>query len=271
MSQPIAIIATKSVRGFRMSIKAYGLSVVLFLHSVAFAEDLQVMLAFVEGDVRVDKSRGRDGDFVKLGAQIITAAKSRCSLLVGRSTVVRIAENTTLVLSEKEIKNRTQENASLNLKKGQVRALVGKDSSIRKSLNIKSRSSVMGVRGTDVYVSAPESPEEPVLFATLEGAAEVRLGGESEPVVELKENESISMSTDESPAETREIPDEVKAEISEALSGPIEVDTSASEIVDDLNEAKDEFEETASTKTEEAAGQDARDEPVQVLITVNFN
>jgi hypothetical protein len=94
-------------------------------------------------------------------------------LLIGETTVVHIGNNAQIQV-QKYLKERGEnEDIELSLKVGDVKALIGSTPNREKNFRVRSRSHIMGVRGTEIFISAPPSLDTPVTFLTLEGRAEI--------------------------------------------------------------------------------------------------
>jgi hypothetical protein len=115
---------------------------------------------------------------VEIG-QVVETRDGKCTLLLGKGSVVYLAENSRLEITQHLVDTAAQEDTRLNLPYGKVRALV-RSGGPPKTFKIRSRAAVMGVRGTQIYMDTPKDPALPQSFATFDGVAYVELGGAKE-------------------------------------------------------------------------------------------
>jgi hypothetical protein len=164
-------------------------------------------LGMIEGEVTLDSVPVKNGGSVHEGAVIEVEDGGRATLLLGKGSVFHLAGGTKFVVrqygvmlqdsapgvppattkkSDSTKEQGTAETADLDLKFGKTRALILNQGG-RRIINIRSRAATMGVRGTEILLSAPKNPSEPVTFVTLEGLAELKREGQAEPIL-LEQN-----------------------------------------------------------------------------------
>ncbi len=134
-------------------------------------------LAAVRGHVTVDRAPARNGTPV-FATSVVESGHGKATVLLGSSFVLHLGENSRL-----EIKNfvgggpggkADRDSADVTLGDGKMRALVRKAPEGQKRFTIRSKAAVMGVRGTEVYVSASGSSP---FFLTVSGLADLSLPG----------------------------------------------------------------------------------------------
>jgi len=182
-------------------------SLLVLVPQLASAQSIGV-LAFVKGDVKIDNASAKDGDSVKRNSSIVVA-KGSCSLLIGEDTIVHLDSNSTLNVN-KYMSGEGSENIDLDLEFGRVKALIGKKRAREKRFKIKTRSSVMGVRGTQIYIDSPKDLSSPATFLTAEGTATLDLGGfkdapEKTEKHELSQNQTVDEGKKPEKIETRHV------------------------------------------------------------------
>jgi hypothetical protein len=148
-------------------------------------------LGQVEGDVLVDSRAVKKNASVREGS-VIEVRDGKATLLLGKGSVFHLAQNTKMVVNQFGVKGDTKEEAGeLDLRFGRTRALILNQGNEKKDLKIKARAATMGVRGTEIYIDAPQNTSEPVQFFTLEGKAEVRAFAQA-PVVPVNQNQGVA-------------------------------------------------------------------------------
>ncbi len=131
------------------------------------------VLSGVQGDVMVDNQKAKNGTAL-LATSVVRTTKGKCTLLIGEETVVHLDKETTISVENYAKESPQKEALNLDLKFGRLRALVANHKGAEKKFNIKTRTAVMGIRGTQVYVDVPKDPAIQPTFMTLEGVAVVQ-------------------------------------------------------------------------------------------------
>ncbi len=146
------------------------------LGPVSFPRTIQLALAMgvknypqgiqmLEGDVRVNGRPAKMGDPVNLGDSIMTGIDGKAIVVMNRS-VYLLRENTRLTLSAEPDKSAKEKIVSkLMLFSGRVLSVFG-----RGKRRLETRTAVMGVRGTAVYM---ESDPIKSYICTCYGSAEI--------------------------------------------------------------------------------------------------
>jgi hypothetical protein len=173
-------------------------------------------LGMIEGDVTMDSVPARNGGSVHEGAVIEVEEGGRATLLLGKGSVFHLAGGTKFVVKQYAVTvqneaKETNEAAELDLKFGKTRALILNQGG-RRTIRIRSRAATMGVRGTEILVNAPKNQAEPATFVTLEGLAELRTEGRSEPIL-LEQSRGYSSRGEGVPMAPKEV-GEVRNQIS---------------------------------------------------------
>ncbi len=158
----------------------------LGLPVTAFAEEPRAFVGSIHGRVQVDGQPVTAAVALREGARIVTGRDSGCVVLVGNSSAVQIGPESSFVMTRA---GNGQLAVTVDLVSGKARALVrtppATETAVPRTTKfyLRSRSAVMGVRGTEVYAEATGAPSQPAFFATLSGEAELRVG--SAPPVAL--------------------------------------------------------------------------------------
>ncbi len=152
-------------------------------------------LTDLEGEVSIDGQLAVEDAVLKVGSWVETLQGS-CTLLLGKETVMRLGEKSRLRITDYLLTDAAKnEKAAVNLDFGRMRALLKTKGSVQKSFNVRSRSAVMGIRGTHIIVDSPQDLSKPQNFMTVEGVAELSLatpkGSAPAEKILLKENESV--------------------------------------------------------------------------------
>jgi len=125
--------------------------------SQAFAADAGFVgrLANVQGTVRVDGELAKEGAYLKKGV-LVTTENGKATVLLGNETVMHLDRNSKLRVSDYETAKRG-ESGNIDLQEGGTRTLVRNlgNNVVRKNFFIRTKSAVMGVRGTEVMVTSP--------------------------------------------------------------------------------------------------------------------
>jgi hypothetical protein len=199
------------------------LSLLVLNSTVVFADSERRVgkLAYLEGTVLLDSHPATNNANVREGSTI-EVKEGKATLLLGKGTVFHLAANTTMVVNEFGVKpvaagKVAEETGTLDLKFGRTRALILNEGNEKKDVKIKARAATMGVRGTEIFISAPQDQSKPVQFFTLEGKAEVKAFDQGTPVV-LTQNQGIATHSGATPnSGTTSAPtmtvEEVKTEI----------------------------------------------------------
>lgn len=143
---------------------------------VVLAADIQVIA--VVGTATVDGKKIRSGDAIKVNEIIETAKDSGVKIRLGDRTVIDIAANS--VFRVESVRGGNKEETVTKLEKGGAKAAVPSNSAVKasviKSLQqkpkfyMKTKWSVIAVRGTRFYVLSPENEEEPAGVGVRQGA-----------------------------------------------------------------------------------------------------
>ena len=155
-----------------------------------------VLLAKVKGEVLVEGKPARPGQGVQPTSVVITK-KGSCTILMGKNSVVNLGEESELKIT-KFFEDQSSEDAEVDLKYGQTRALVRPTDGNQRRFKVRTKSATMGVRGTHIFVNAPKDESSPATFATLEGKASLQLpvvsssgAPQGTQTVEISENQSF--------------------------------------------------------------------------------
>ncbi|MBN20402.1 MAG: hypothetical protein CL678_03865 [Bdellovibrionaceae bacterium] len=128
-------------------------------------------VASVQGEAFIGKKKmfvGQKllkGDVVKIGA-------GKATLIFGRDAVIHLDAESELQVNE-YLNEGKQIKADFKLKYGKIRSLVKSKGVKQKKFRFRTRSAVMGVRGTHIYIDSPKDPEKPLNFLTVSGEADV--------------------------------------------------------------------------------------------------
>ncbi len=175
--------------------KSLILILVALVSMSAFAEPGKVVgqMGLVEGEVLVDSKLVQKSASVREGS-VIEVKKGHATLILGKGSVFQLAQDSKMVVSAYGVKDSGQkEDAELDLKFGRTRALILNQGNEKKDIKIKARAATMGVRGTEIYVSAPADTAKPIQFFTLEGKAEVTAHSGAAPVP-VNQNQGVTTS-----------------------------------------------------------------------------
>lgn len=139
-------------------------------------------LTAIQGEVELNGKPAVEAAHVQVGS-VIRTGKGKCTLLLGKESVIHIDADSELKVTETLAASPATgaERSTLDLSFGRTRALI-RNTGGKKDFKIRSRSVVMGVRGTQIFVDSPKDPALPQTFATLEGLAEVRVGAQVNPI-----------------------------------------------------------------------------------------
>ncbi|MCM0605415.1 MAG: FecR domain-containing protein [Xanthomonadaceae bacterium] len=148
---------------------------IILISGEASAADSGIVgqLANVQGIVKVDDVLAKDGIYLKKGS-VITTEEGRASVMLGQETVMHLDRNAILKVDDYAA-GKKGESGNLNLQQGNTRTLLKNlgNGVVRKSLFIRTKAAVMGVRGTEVYVSAPI--DKPPTFSVVRGEAFIQM------------------------------------------------------------------------------------------------
>jgi hypothetical protein len=154
------------------------------------------VVAQVFGGVTLDKKTAKAGDSLHVGSVIETSG-GRATLLIGGESVVHVADDSRLEITQHLVDTGGHENSFLDLKYGATRALVRSGTERKKTFHIRARAATMGVRGTQIYIESPKDPAAPQQFMTIEGLADVSVGAaasnqaQAPKIVALKSHQSL--------------------------------------------------------------------------------
>ncbi len=129
------------------------------LSGLQIPKNNQGLVTFLSGDVEILNNGDWDtlyiGDFVEVGTTVKVYENSFCELQFGETAVVKIQESTELVMDSVLFES-GQTNITLNIITGsllcKVEKLIGNE-----QFNVKTNSSVCGVRGTEFMVKEDKS------------------------------------------------------------------------------------------------------------------
>jgi hypothetical protein len=109
-------------------------------------------IAYLEGEVTVDRVPARIGQPVPSGAVVQTGPASVCEITWGNRNIIQIQENTRAVLGTARV------TPGIDLQRGSVAAVLNKLAMIsgRDSFRIRTPSAVAGVRGTTFFVKVED-------------------------------------------------------------------------------------------------------------------
>ncbi len=178
--------------------KVFSFVLVLVCASIAHAEEVGLVTQ-PRGIVRVDGKLIKDTVPLSAGS-IVETGEGKCTLLLGKETVVHLDRGTRFEVKEYLAKKGDKDaKAAFDLKYGRVRALIKSTGKEKKEFQFRTKAAVMGVRGTHVVLDVPRAAGVPERFVTLEGVAEVSFisvgakPGEEKasPPVQVRENQSL--------------------------------------------------------------------------------
>ena len=181
-------------------------------------------LTDLEGEVLVNGSPANENTTLSVGT-VVETRQGKCTLLLGKETVMRLGEESKLKITEYLLKDsEKKETSSVDLNFGRLRALLKTKTPTKKSFNVRSRAAVIGVRGTHIVVDSPRDLSRPQRFVTVEGVADLSIASLKPSIparaIALKENESFVMSEGADPAKAQIVPLSVGAvrEITEQVA-----------------------------------------------------
>lgn len=134
----------------------------------------------VQGTVMVDGKPSNSGAQL-FESSVVETKRGRCSLLIGSESVIQMGTDSKISVAEYAKKSKTEEKVALNLEYGRMRALVATKPDKKKQFDIKTRTAVMGIRGTHVVIESPKEISLPPTFLTVEGNAELRVVAQNKP------------------------------------------------------------------------------------------
>lgn len=194
----------------------------------------------IVGKVLINGSPVQSNTPLKIGDQIETL-DGRVTLLLGKESVVHLGPQSKMKVTQSVLDPKVnQETTTLDLSRGNVRALIKNNSVIKKDFKIRTQTATMGVRGTHFLV---KNDGKTTKTSTIEGevavsqAATVNNGGTSSSAVktELVRANSQVTSNANSLSESREIPTaELKKEADEVRT-PQAVPKNSQEFSDQRN------------------------------------
>ncbi len=152
---------------------------IMALQGLAVADGKIGNLAAVQGVVLLDGVPGKNGMPLTDKSNIKTKAGT-CTLLFGTDVIVHLDKNSNFsVEGYKAQAGKTE--MGMKLRFGRLRALAANRKDTDKDIKIKTRTAVMGIRGTHIYIDSPRNPKMPENFLTIEGVAEVQLNNQPAP------------------------------------------------------------------------------------------
>lgn len=165
----------------------------LLSHSAQAAEAIGKIvgqLGMVTGDVTLDSKAVSTNAPVREGS-IVEVKKGKATLLLGTGSVFHLAANSKMIVKQFGMRtDSNKEGGDLELEFGRTRGLILNKGSETKDVKIITRTAVMGVRGTEIFVDAPTDLSKPVQFFTLEGSAVVN--APKIKLVDVKQNQGVA-------------------------------------------------------------------------------
>lgn len=158
----------------------------LFFSGLALAADPAGKLAFVRGEVFVDGKVAHEGAPVAVG-QVISTRLGKCAVLLSKEHVIHLDAESELKVTRALLNDETE----LDLNYGRTRMLIKNQAGKRRVFNVRTRSAVMGVRGTHILLESPRDADLPQKFLTVEGVAEVTMQTPAAPRVTLRQGETV--------------------------------------------------------------------------------
>jgi len=134
-------------------------------------------VAFVDGEVYVNKRKAKEGMMLKQGSSVVTK-EGKTTLIFGDESVVHLDAHTRFDVTKYVHRKGAPDEAVLDLRWGRTRALVKKLKKRRKNFRFRTRSATMGVRGTHIIIESPKDRSAPISFVTVEGEAELTFKGQ---------------------------------------------------------------------------------------------
>ncbi len=126
------------------------LGLLFFCGSVFAAPSPAARVVSVNGTATVNEHALKPGDTVLSGEEIHTRERSGVKLLLSDRSIIDIGPSTTFKVSEVRVAPSGERNVDLSLDTGSVRASVTKKLDKKSKFFIRTKSSVMAVRGTEV-------------------------------------------------------------------------------------------------------------------------
>jgi len=180
----------------------------------------EMVLTAVTGEVMVNGRQVASGKKVRPG-HVITTNVGKATLLMGKDSVVHIGSKTKFVVENYEA-NASNEVASVSMPYGKTRALIRKRLGKNRKFKIRTRSAVMGVRGTHIFIDQPDATDTPSRFVTIEGSAQLSYraeAGASTQTISLNANEGVEVAAGSGSPPPPEGPGEGTGENDDAGNG----------------------------------------------------
>lgn len=135
--------------GFLLALLVTALAAV----SAAAAPAPAGAIAYLDGEVSVDRVPARIGQPITSGAVVQTGPASVCEITWGNRNIIQVQENTRVVLGTARFA------PGLDLQRGSVAAILNKLDAVtgRNSFRIRTSSAVAGVRGTAFFVKVEDA------------------------------------------------------------------------------------------------------------------
>ena len=183
----------KSMKNVAMKMMIMNVAA-LFLVPHAFAAEalgkFVGQIGMVQGEVFVDGKAVVKSAQVREGSTI-EVKDGKATLLLGSGSVFHLAAQTKMQVKEFGIQaDSKKEGGKIDLKFGRTRALVLNKGTETKDIKINTRTATMGVRGTEIFIDAPQDTQRPVQFFTMEGLAQVEVPNGA--TVPLPQNQGVA-------------------------------------------------------------------------------
>jgi len=142
-----------------MLIKFYGWIFVglLAAASNASAATEAGKLAVANGDVKISGKAAKPGSVILNNDTITTGANASAKLLFTDQSIMDLGPNSSLNVSDYAVKDGENRTATFSLLYGKLRSLVTQKVGDGGKVQVKTNSAVMGVRGTEFVVDAPQA------------------------------------------------------------------------------------------------------------------
>jgi len=114
----------------------------------------------------------QSGDVVTDGSILVTSSDGAAKLLLDDGTIVDIAKSTSFKVEKVALKNLDDRDVDLELSYGKVRTLVNKPLRGAGRFRIRTKTAVLGVRGTELLVEASDTGSQPTKLTVVHGQVE---------------------------------------------------------------------------------------------------
>lgn len=164
-----------------------------FLFCNAFANDGTI--AFYKGKVQVNGKDIVEKTSVSYGDEVTVGSKSLALVKLKPDSILKIKANSKLLLEKPEVKEKTVMHSYL-LKFGEVFVKAKKTEKNR--YQVRSKNAVMGVRGTQFFVSSEQSKKN-IWMCVNEGEVAVSFSETPDKVAQVKAGEGVLIDSNELP------------------------------------------------------------------------